>query len=108
MSNREKDPKQLPIGDLRGIVGYLHRFWVASVTVAYQFVVCGFGRPARVPRRSADHALYVLEDGLYAPEAATRDNRGLLTPRCCQRGVHGRAGDVRSWPVSGLAGDHAR
>src|SRR4029077_9936218 len=42
----EEDSEKLAIGDLRSIVSDLHRFRVAGVAVAYQFIFRSAGRAA--------------------------------------------------------------
>src|SRR5208282_3403714 len=103
----EEHPKKLPVGDLRRIVSDLHRFRVAGVAVAYQFVFRRVGGASRVARGGPDYTLYMLENSLNAPEAATGDHGSLLRLGCCQFGIYGRIRDDDARAVAGIAGDCA-
>src|SRR5437667_2223345 len=75
----EEDPKKLAIGDLGGIVGDLHRLCVAGLACADQLIFCSLSSASGVSRGRGDHAFYVLEDRLNAPETAS-SKEGCLLP----------------------------
>src|SRR5208283_5465537 len=60
---------------------------------AYQFVFRRVGGASRVARGGPDYTLYMLENSLNAPEAATGDHGSLLRLGCCQFGIYGRIRD---------------
>lgn len=66
----EKNFQQLAQRDLRRIVDYLYGLGVAGLAAADLLVVGIFHAAAGVARGGAGDTLYVLEDGLDAPEAA--------------------------------------
>src|SRR5262245_60375843 len=78
----EVDSQQLSVRDLAWVVSDLHRLRMPSRACAYQVVVRGGFRAARVSGHSAVHSSDMLEDTLHTPEAAPSQHRDLLGARC--------------------------
>src|SRR5262249_22668297 len=75
--------EQLLIAHLGRVVHDLHRFGVAGAAARHVLVAGIGGVPAGIARGGADHALDLVEIGLYAPETAAGEG--------CSRGLQGRA-----------------
>src|SRR5215831_14731205 len=75
-----KHVEQLLIAHLGRVVHDLHRFGMPGATVRDLLVAGISGVPTGVARGGADHALDLVEIGLYAPETAAGEgcSRGLL------------------------------
>src|SRR5215468_10068538 len=85
-----KRVEQLVIAHLGRVVHDLHRFGMPGAAVRDLLVAGIGGVPAGVARGGADHAVDLVEVGLYAPETAAGEgcNRGLLRLAplpCCAR-----------------------
>ena len=81
MGNREKDLQQLAVGNLRRIVGDLHRFGVTGGAAADHLVMCGGLAAAGESGDDVRDALQALKDRLNTPEAAAGKDRGLFGAR---------------------------
>ncbi len=75
----EVDFEELAVSDLRGIVGNLDGFSVASAAAAHGFVLRCALFAARITGDYSSDAFNIFEDGIDAPEAAAGENCGFRT-----------------------------
>ena len=83
----KEDLEELAVGDLGRVVGDANGLGVPGVARADRLVVGRPGGTSRVPGRDPGDPFDVLEDGLDAPEAATRQDGRLLAFCGRKRGV---------------------
>jgi hypothetical protein len=95
VSHGKKDSKELPVGDLGGIVDNFERFRVTGGFGDHLPVSSGFGGTAGVARCGLEHALDALEDGLSSPKTAAGKHGRLLAGRGSERRVQLSRGDRR-------------
>src|SRR3954471_15964956 len=97
MRDREKNLKEFPVRDLRGVVNHLYGFSVTSVPTAHLFIGGARNRSASISGDCVLHTLHVVEHCLDAPEASPRKYGGVFTSyRCGLDGNCRRNGSRRS------------
>ena len=75
----EEDREQVAVGNLGWVVGNLHRLGMPRHAGAHNLVLRGRGASPGIARNDSGDAPHVLEHGVHTPEAASRQDCGLLT-----------------------------